>query len=147
MTAPLSHQPKSKKCRHPYTNMMPTKALSLTTRNTMDLCLPAIYLTVIHGIKKDLKTRQGLDLIAQPLTSLKTNGDRQSEARWWKVSKASKGKDPKGKRYVGPALAGPVPHKRKSERYGHAYDESDRISIRAASNGESVPKQEAQHNL
>ena len=70
------------------------------------------------------------------------NGNRPSEARWWKGPKATKGKDPKGKRYVGPALAGPVLPNRKSETYNYAYDDSDRVSIHAASNEESPPEQE-----
>ena len=70
------------------------------------------------------------------------NGNRPSEARWWKGPKAAKGKDPKGKRYVRPALAGPVPPNRKSETYNNVYDDSDRVSIHAASNEESPPEQE-----
>ena len=69
------------------------------------------------------------------------NGNRPSEARWWKGPTAAKGKDPKGKRYVGPALAGPVPPYRKSETYNYGYDDSDRVSIHA-SNEESPPEQE-----
>ena len=70
------------------------------------------------------------------------NGNRPSEARWWKGSEVAKGKDPKGKRYVGPALAGTVPPNRKSETYNYTYDDSDRVSIHAASNEESPPEQE-----
>ena len=71
------------------------------------------------------------------------DGNRPPEARWWKGSKAPKGKDHKRKRYVGPAIVGPVPPNRKSDRYNLEYDDSDRVSIHAASNEESAPEQEA----
>ena len=71
------------------------------------------------------------------------DGNRPSEAKWWKGSKAPRGKDHKGKRYVGPAIADPVPPNWKSDRYNLEYDDSDRISIHAASNEESAPEQEA----
>ena len=105
-----------------------TKALGLITQNMMDLCLLA---------KIDLKTHQGIGLIPQPLMSLKTQmgiGHLRQDG--------GKGKDPKGKRYVGPALAGTVPPNRKSETYNYTYDDSDRVSIHAASNEESPPEQE-----
>ena len=74
------------------------------------------------------------------------DGNRPSKARWWKGSKSLKDKDPKGKRYVGPALVGPVPLNRKSDiimnKYNHEYDDSDRVSIHAASNEESASEQE-----
>ena len=67
---------------------------------------------------------------------------RPSEARWWKGSKALNGKDPKIKGYMRPALVDPVPPNRKSDRYNHEYDDSDLVSIHAASSEESTPEQE-----
>ena len=79
MTLPLSHQPKDKRCRHPDTNMMPTKALGLTAQNTMALCLPAIDLIMIHAIEKDPSgNRSDSTASDEPKNS---NGNRLSEAR------------------------------------------------------------------
>ena len=115
--------------------MTTTEALGLTTQNSMDLCF-----SYQERPKEPSGNRSGSTASDKPEDS---NGNRPSEARWWKGSKAPKGEDPKGKRYVGPATAGPVPPKRKYERYNYAYDDLDRFSIHAANNEESVPEQEA----
>ena len=98
MTAPLSNQPKDKRCRHPYTNILLTKALDLTTQNMMDQCLPAIDLIVIQAIMKDLETRQGIGLRAQPLMSLKTQmGIGHLRQNGGKGPKPQKAKIPRAK--------------------------------------------------
>ena len=71
------------------------------------------------------------------------DGNRPSEARWWKGSKAPKGKDHKGKKICRTSNCRPSPSNWKSDRYNLEYDDSDRVSIHAASNEESAPEQEA----